>query len=312
MASDLSREAWNSLVLSRPNTFFQSWEWGELQENLGRKVYRFIEDGLPFHFYEYELPLGRSYLYSPSIWMEGALVDSLRRRIAGLSSRAVFAKLEPLMPGAKIEGLRKGETVQPNKTGVIDLSKDREQLLREMEHDTRYAIRTAEKRGVTVECISEISEKRAGFNDFWELYQEMNDRKSLKTFPKKYYELVAGLNGDCRSKIFVAKLDGQPINAALVTYFGSSSNYLFAASKRGYGKYNAPSLTLWKIIEDSISEGMKDINLGGMFSGDESKEGLTKFKRSFGAAEMVSPGAFDLPVNPFWYELYRMAKRIRG
>lgn len=59
------KERWDKSVIARQGSFLQSWEWGELHENLGRKVLRFTVDELCGSIIVCRLPLNQSYLYMP-------------------------------------------------------------------------------------------------------------------------------------------------------------------------------------------------------------------------------------------------------
>ncbi|MDD2753307.1 MAG: peptidoglycan bridge formation glycyltransferase FemA/FemB family protein [Candidatus Portnoybacteria bacterium] len=38
----MDKQTWNKFVLENGGSFLQSWEWGEFQENIGRRVFRFL------------------------------------------------------------------------------------------------------------------------------------------------------------------------------------------------------------------------------------------------------------------------------
>lgn len=312
MESIANKDAWNSLVLQTSHSFFQSWEWGELQEKLGRKTFRLMMDGVPLAFYRFGLPLGKSYLYAPGA---PAILKKNTEAILELRAQApdaLFAKIETCIPNAKLPGAPfcRGAVIQPVQISIKDISASEEDILKNMEHDTRYAIRAAEKRGVEVKIFSSPEERRVHFPEFWELFENLNARKKLSTYSKEYYEGVAALKGECFSKLFVAYVEGKAANAAIAVYFGTVVYYLFAASAQGYGKYNAPSLLLWRIIQDGKREQCTSLNLGGISYTKPSQKGLTGFKKSFGAEEITMPGAWDLPFHRAWYEVYRIAKRF--
>lgn len=68
------KDKWNNFVLGNRGSFLQSFEWGEVQEGLGRKVFRMwlvdeeIDADMPIfsaQIIKHNLPFGKSYLYVP-------------------------------------------------------------------------------------------------------------------------------------------------------------------------------------------------------------------------------------------------------
>jgi len=308
--------AWRKLILSGNPTFFSSWEWGDVQKAAGRSVWRGESQGVPFHFYGYGLPGGKKYLYiqgGPPFLKEGFDWRRFKKEILGnpFSKGAIFVKIEPYneitLPNTN--GLKRSAPVQPDLVRVLDLRKRENDIWEGLEQATRYAIKTAEKRGVSVKKFSGADRAEA-FEKFWELYTEMNKRKGMVFLPKSYYKKISTLEGDCHSKIFLSYVDGVVVNAALFVYFHNSAHYLFAASKDGYGRFNAPSLTLWRAIQEARAADFKEFNLGGISHVKRSQFGLTAFKKGFGGREVKYPGAWDLPLDGMWYLLYRFAKSV--
>lgn len=69
-----NKEKWNKFILENRGSFLQSFEWGELQESFGRKVWRvwfvdeIIEEDAPIfcaQIIKHDLPFGKKYLYIP-------------------------------------------------------------------------------------------------------------------------------------------------------------------------------------------------------------------------------------------------------
>lgn len=311
------RAAWNRAVIALGSpSFFMSWEWGDLQEQMGRRPFRIVVRGVPMQFFEYHLPFGKSYLYAPGspavVPHAGFDFHKLAQELRSLpTARApIFAKFEPWNDRVTLrgKGIWRGTALQPKEVRSIDILKTEKALLDDMEHDAAYAIRTAEKRGVTIDIAATREEKAVAFDAFWDVYSTLHIRKKLAFHPKRYYELVSSLNDGCKSKLFIARVEGVPVNVALALYFGGTANYLYAASREGYGKYNAPSLLLWRLMQDAMREGCGMLNLGGISHTKPGQSGLTAFKKQFGGREIAYPGAWDLPLNMPWYLLYRLSK----
>lgn len=306
------------------NSFLQSYEWGNLQEKLGKKVFKIQFNGKPVFVLEQKLPFGKNYLYVPRgpIFAGNFSSESLSvfvkeiKNIAD-SDKSIFLRIEPPFEYSdEVAGVLSSSefsrtlSVQPIETRVIDLLKSESELLKEMEHDTRYAIRVAERRGVTVSIFSDADEKKKKFDDFWKVFYETNKRRKLKHYPREYYKLVAELGGEYGSKISVAYLNSTAVASAIIVSFGSTATYLYAASLPGYGKYNAPSLILWRAILDAKKEGRLIFDLWGTSSEKKEWAGVTAFKKSFGGNLMSYVGTWDFVFKPAWYKLYKAVKKF--
>ncbi|HUX35699.1 MAG TPA: peptidoglycan bridge formation glycyltransferase FemA/FemB family protein [Candidatus Paceibacterota bacterium] len=335
------KKIWDEKTASHPS-FLQSWQWGELQEKIGRCVFRFGAPGLFASAIEHKLPFGKTYLYVPhgpvivspgeNSWQNFVKAAST----AAGKKRPVFLRIEPLSKefrGEPIEdalkkaGFRATKPVQPKSTLIIDLRKDEKEILDSMEHGTRYSIRAAEKRGVTVDFFSG-NDREKKFEIFWEVFSETNRRHGLKSYSKEYYEKVAGLDdsahstgsgqaslaikGECASKIALASAEGNVISAAIFVYFGNRAFYLFAGSRAGYGKFNAPTYLLWQAMRDAKKSGYEYFDLWGISHENKNWAKITAFKKSFGGEEINSAGAWDYAFDKPFYYAYNLAKKFTG
>ena len=296
-------------------SFLQSSEWQELQESLGRKTLRIQEGFVVLH----KLRFGKQYAYmprGPENFSESSLKD-MAATIKLKVPNVIFLCIEPIKEHSldeekelRFTGFHKIKAVQPEETLFLDLKKSEEELLADMKHNTRYAIRAAERRGVTVRRYGTREEKKKHFEEFWKLFGETNKRHNLDAYGKRYYEAVANLEGECQSELFAAYLREKPISAALVLYYQKTATYLFAASARGFGKYNAPSLLLWEIIKKAQKRGEDTLDLWGTSETKEEWAGLTAFKKGFGGKPIKFLGTWDYVFSKTWYRMYKVAKKL--
>lgn len=314
------QSSWNEHVKYLGGSFLQSWEWGALQENLGNKIIRLSGTTYAATLIIKNLPLGWHYLYAPY----GPIaenIDSLKlflEEIKNSCREFMFVRLEPQSYAAEqldkkkllALGLKPGISLspQPHTTLQLDLCQDEADILHEMEYETRYAIKTAEKRGVTIITSRDIGTERA-FLEFWNLFLKNNSRHNLRAHVVKYYESIVELNGSIQTEIFLAKFENKTIATAIILFFNKTAVYLYAASEAGFGKYNAPSLLLWRALQAAKSRKYTKFDFWGI-SSDKSWEGITKFKKSFGGKEVNYAGSWDMPINKSGYLLYSMAKKI--
>jgi len=192
-----NEKEWSEFVLEhgpRSGAFLHSWSWGELQEAIGHRLWRFgMFDGEKligvFSLNKHTFPFGRSYLYSPRgpIFMEGHthLIDEFidYAKDIGLEENAVFIRFEPANESTeslKGRGICDSEDLQPKDTIMVDLSRSDENLLKAMHSKTRYNVRLAEKKGVSLEMVGE-----EGIDEFWPLLVDTYKRQGINPHPKK-------------------------------------------------------------------------------------------------------------------------------
>ncbi len=311
---------WNKLISDRGGSYLQSWEWGELQKNLGRKVIRFSEADFSTSLIKHKLPLGLNYFYVPrgpsgSIEKLEALIAEVKK--LDERDRVIFLRVEPAIEESDNNqkilqslGFKKNRPVQPQTTLALNLKNKEEKLYEEIDKDTRYAIRVALKRGVEILKVESLEERLEKFDEFWEIFEETNRRHGLKIYSKRYYQEIFSLSGNCRSKVFLAKAGDKTVSVALVIHFAKSAVYSLAASRAGYGKLNAPSLLLWRAILDAKASNLDIFDFWGIDEKNKKWLGITLFKKSFGGRVVKYIGTWDFVLNKKWYLLYRLIKKL--
>ncbi len=153
----MDKEQWNQFIIKNNGSFLQSFEWGEFQESLNRKIYRIEISNSKVLAIRYDLPLNKNYLYCPRCIIAKKDVNDLLEKVHEIAQqeKSIFLKIEPENEiGFKEFGFKESsKQIQPNKTIILDLSKSTEELLGQMHQKTRYNIRLAEKKGLVFEEI---------------------------------------------------------------------------------------------------------------------------------------------------------------
>lgn len=302
-----------------PDSFLQTEGWEALQRNLGRRTWRMrMDSGESITFIRYPLPFGKNYLYCPRGPVRADIVSCIdAARTLAAQEHAVFFRFEPNDIDSDVvrnelvaRGARHIREVQPESTLVLDLTKSEEKLLIEMEYATRYSIRAATKRGVRVAFAATPHEKEKAFGLFWPLFHTTQARHSLARYTESYYRAVTQLEGTPHSALALARVGEEVIAGALLLYHGNTATYLFAASKAGYGRFNAPTLIIWEAMLRAKSQGYLMFDLWGVNEHNPRWQHITAFKKSFGGREVHYAGTWDLPIHKSLYWLYRFVKRI--
>ncbi len=320
------KEEWDQFVIANNGSFLQSWSWGEFQESLGRRIWRLEMSGLKALVIKHNLPLGKNYLYCPRGPVGQISADGFQNFLAEVKKiakkeKSIFFKIEPdskddregpsetvLVPRTVSEGLssfRSSKQIQPAKTLILDITKSEKELLSQLHQKTRYNIRLAQHKGVIIEPAND----NGAADTFLDLLEQTAKRDKFYLHPKEYYQkMLEVLGQEGMIKLFLAKYQNQIVAANLVCFFGQTATYLHGASDYNFRQLMAPHFLQWRAIGQAKSQGLKYYDFWGI---DEKKwPGVTRFKKGFNGQEITYPGAFDLIFQPFWYQIYLLARKI--
>jgi len=194
--------------------------------------------------------------------------------------------------------------VQPRATLILDLSQELDQIIKSFEEKTRYNIRLAEKKGVTVE--EDSSEKGVGL--FYDLYKQTALRDKFMIHPRIYYQRLreiifkAGLGAN-----FIAYYQGKPIAGVVIFLFGSKIWYMYGASASEYRNVMPNHLLHWKVINWAKQKGCKFYDLWGIPAFPKEGhplQGVYRFKKGFKGKLIKYIGAYDFPYSPLFYHAF--------
>jgi lipid II:glycine glycyltransferase (peptidoglycan interpeptide bridge formation enzyme) len=238
--------------------------------------------------------------------------------------RAGMLKMEPLlwqseMPPAQWQAIceRQGcipntDTIQPPRTIVVDLRPSEEEILAAMKSKTRYNIRLAEKKEVTV--------RRGRGEDvpiFNQLMRTTGQRNEFGVHEPLYYETAFNLFAPDNVGLFIAEFDGTPLAAIMVFIHGTQAAYLYGASSNLERQRMPTYAVQWAAMVWARSRGCTTYDLWGV--PDESEEtledqfqdindglwGVYRFKRGFGGQVVRTVGTADRVYNRLVYRLYQ-------
>ncbi len=309
------RMTWNDQLKAhapRFGAFLQSFEWGEFQESLGRTVERLaLEKGgatMLATAVRLPLPFGWSYWFVPKGPAGDMSAGKAVRELALSIPGGAFFRVEP---AAACRGWR-AKDMNPSTTSVLDLTVGMDAIDAGMKAKTRYNIRLAEKKGVTVEVAG-----AEAFDDFTRLLEQTATRDGFSLHPLEYYRamLEQFRDGEVRAFLVIARYDDRPIAANLMIDFNGQRTYLHGASSNLHRNVMAPYLLHKFLIEDAIAKGMTSYDFWGVAPVGSPQShpwaGVTRFKLGFGGEIVSTPGTIDVPTNIFIYSLYRLAKLFR-
>lgn len=279
-------------------SFLQSRDWGEFQRKLGREVV--FEPVLAI---KHELPRGFFYWYVPRV---EAQVESDKFQVES-NSKCVFIRVEPIRSSDIPEGANKVKNIQPAKTLVLDLSTNEEQLLSGMHPKTRYNIKLAAKHGVQIISGAEKADEVV------QLITSTAKRQGFNTYPASYYHKMIEFfsrSEEVRVNIMRAESEGEILATGIYIDYLDTRTYLFGASSENKKNLMAPYLLHWNAILDAKKQGLKFYDFWGIETSSGETPGFVRFKMGFGGKVLEYPGAYDIILQPFWYNLYITLRKL--
>jgi peptidoglycan pentaglycine glycine transferase (the first glycine) len=313
------KNQWNMFLRKQKNAcFLQSWEWGEFQKAVGKKVLRLnFENKLFAQVFKMDLGGGFFYWYLPRGPFGNLATDKIKFYFRELSEKlseekkVLFFRVDPsvefyfdLIP------FRFTKSVQPQCLRLIDLTKNNDLLFKEMKSKTRYNINLAEKKGVLI-GVGDIE-------NFLKLNSITTKRDNFVSHPDVYYKKMVQQLPECFVKIWQAFYEGRVLASAIVFYFGDTAVYAHGASSSENKEVMAPSLLHKEIMIDAKNKGFCFYDLGGVNPEGKSDifykkswEGISRFKSGFGGKVLCNPRSFDLIYRPYCYNVYSLLKKIR-
>jgi len=318
--------------------FLQSEYWRKFQESWGRKIYNITtrdNDELIAYanIITHTLPVAGDYFYVPrgpvvkifnfqfSIFKQlekflNELINLAKKeninwiRIEPASKEILKTIKESLPKSIKIK--KSSVDMQPREILIMDISGSEEKLLVSMKQKTRYNIRLAEKKGVKIL----VSRDEKYIDEFCNLVRITSERDKIKSHPESYYRKMLEVIPPEILKLYVAEYEGKIIAANLFLLFGRTATYMHGASDNAHRDVMAPYLLQWQSILDAKRDGCTKYDFGGIKtinSGDQSWEGITKFKTGFTpeTKTVQFPGCYDIIVKPARYNLYRALQQIK-
>jgi len=320
------RSRWHSALRRLPCPHvLQTWEWGEVKRRHGWSPAHLL-------WQEEEHPVGAALVLqrklSPTPWSilyvpKGPALDyaddaQLARVLADLEAYArrqgaLFIKVDPDTNLASVRqalagrGWRySGEQIQFQNTALLDLSPAEEDLLMSMKSKTRYNVRLAKRRGVTV--------RGGGPGDiplFYAMYAETGERDGFLTRPLSYYSdawrtfLDAGM-----ARMLLAEVVGEAVAGLILFRFGQTAWYMYGASTSEH-RDRMPNYALqWEAIRWAKEAGCTTYDMWGAPRALEESDplwGVWRFKEGLGATFAPHLGAYDYPARRMLYWAFAIA-----
>ncbi len=324
---------------SHQGNFLQTLEWAEVKEDWGHIFFIIKDRGIikgAGSILIRKLPgVGKNFMYCPRgpvlDYKDKEVLHFFVRKMREISKeyKAIMLKIDPDIEIKEKEvtaalfglGFRQKpltlnfEGIQPRFVSRLDITGDLDDLINRFHSKTRYNIRLAERKGVTVR-IGEKSDLRC----FQEIMEETGLRdKFVVRNPAYFAKMYDALVSPGYLRLFIAEYQGQVLAGAISLVFGSKCWYLYGASSNEYRHVMPNYLLQWEMIKWAKSAGCSIYDFRGI-SGDLDPAnplyGLYRFKKGFNGVFTEFIGEFDLVFDPFMYKLWDVGvpllKKVRS
>ncbi len=318
----------------------QSEEWQKLQDALGEKSFYIKTQNYQYLAIKKHTPVG-NYLFLPygpvansSQDMKLALqaVEKLARE-----EHCIFVRVEPqLTPCEEYlpQKADKTKDISPSDTWVLDLTPDKEALVKGFSQGTRTRYNTYSKKGLVVEKTKDP----ALISHLVELQAKLFQKKHLVAYDADYLEselrqpfatlyIVKYLKSQDSTRLPVSNQstapeapvtyppDGQVLAVSLFFDYEGTRYYMQSAADLSYRRLPATVALLSEAIFDAKEKGIKRFDFWGIAPDGASANhpwyGFTEFKKSFGGSPVHYAGTYDIVLQPMKYKLFTRLNHLK-
>lgn len=333
---------WDRFVATHPQgSILQTTNWARLKNRFGWTSHRVwlrqngrLIAGAQVLFRSLALGMARfAYIpHGPLVdWCDEEQVGVLLNQIdlAAYERGAGILKMEPYLWQTDVSatewkalcqryGLRPDtDTIQPPQTVIVDLRPSEEEILAAMKQKTRYNIRLAARKGVTVR--QGTADDIPAFNRLMQITgQRDNFGVHAPVYYRAAYELFvpAGL-----AALHIAEYKRRPLAAIMVFALGQTAAYLYGASSNEERQRMPTYAVQWAGMQWARERGCTRYDLWGIPDVPEAELeenfsqrqdglwGVYRFKRGFGGQICRTVDAADRVYNKLLYKLYRWRRQ---
>jgi len=312
----------------------QSSEWGNFRAQTGVKTVK--KDGIQLTIHKVPNTPWKIGYYPKGEMPTKELITTLRQ--IGTEEKCIFIQLEPdviyKIYRPKTETAEENPTVEKNwyeklglvksahplftkYTFVLDISKPEEELLKNMHAKTRYNIRVAQKNNV--EIVEDNSDE--AFKAYLHLTHATTERQKFYAHTDKYHktqwEMLPHVktDGKLSSHLLLAKYSGKILAAWIVFVYKDTLYYPYGASSSEHREVMTSNLMMWEAIRFGKGLDLQKFDMWGALGPyPDTKDawfGFHRFKQGYGGDLIEFVGSYDLVIDPFLYQAYKLADKAR-
>lgn len=213
------------------------------------------------------------------------------------------------------------DQIQFKNTVLIDLSPTEEEMLWRMKQKTRYNVRLAEKKGVTLRVgtandLSMLYKMYAetSLRDGFVIRDEGYYKTVWETFMRSNVDMLESsqvstfqLSNLPTCEPIIAEVDNEPVAAIFVFYFAGRAYYVYGMSRSAHREKMPTYLLQWEAMKRAKAKGCAVYDLWGapeVFDESDSMWGVYRFKEGLGGRVVRTLGAWDFAPSRLWYTMY--------
>lgn len=299
-----SEKEWENFLVVNNGSFLQS--------NIWYKFKKKYQDGCQLEVREKEkitglcqlfkekTPFG-SYFYIPHgpLTINKKIINILFEKITEKAKKEniIFIRTEPLY---HIDvGIDSFSRVQPQKTLILDINREDNEILQSFTTTTRRNIVIAKKKGVYIKEEDDV-------NLFFKLLLKTKNRQKFNSYNKEYFSFLLK---NTPSHLSCAYYKESVIAANIVLYYNKTAYCLHSATDYNYRNLKGANLLRYNSIINARDSGLLKFDNWGI---DEIRfPGVTNFKKGFGGNEFTYPRGKDIILKKTTYNLYKFSFLLR-
>jgi peptidoglycan pentaglycine glycine transferase (the first glycine) len=333
-----NKEQWNTFVGKQALVhIMQSYEWGELNQYLGARVYRLgaFQDGkmvgaMQLHVVAIPIPVLRlNYLYcirgpivedpnSPAIPALVKYAQNIARK-----ERAVVLRADPNIPDDDSQvsdwlqtfhrlGFQTNvHTGVSRRSWVLDLRPSAEQLLADFKMTWRQNVRSSERKGVTIREV----ETDADFDAYYNVLQITSKRDDFFIHSKDYHkEIYSRYKKQGQAVILLAEHEGEVIATKMLIRMGDWCWDMFGGSTNSKRNLKATYLIQYRCFLWAKEQGCTYFDfraIPNILKPGEEMWGVYEFKKGFSGFSRLVINTQDYIYNPLLYKAWNMLIEYR-
>ena len=322
---------WDDFIKShREANFLQSWDFYEFHKNRGKKVVRRAavnDDGEIVGAYAGVVETAKRGTYlaiagGPILdWKNNKIVDEIFSdiKIMGEKNACDFVRVRPQLPLSENSlvlmrelGLKKAPMyLSVEYAGVLDLTKNEEEILAGASQGFRRKLRKAQKNEIEITANADDE----AIAEFCALEKKHAERQRYVAFSTEFLtKQFEAFRKNDEVLIYTARKDGEILAQNFMIFYGPEASYHYGVSSELGTKYSAAPLLHMAAMNEARKRGMVRYNLWGIVGTEEKIHrfyGVSEFKRSFGCDELKYTPAHDMILKPLAYQKTKIIESAR-
>ena len=323
-------EQWDAFVTAHAEAnFLHAWQWGVFHESRGATVVRrgaFYNDTL-LGVYEgvvEDAKRGRhlSIAGGPIVnWETHTVVEALRddMKQQAKQHKCVFVRVRPQLEKSdaslalfKQLGFRPAPMyLSVELAGVLDLTKDEDEIMKGMRQRLRRALRKAAKNNIEVETSTDP----ARMKEFYDIQLQTAGRQKFVAFSEDFFtKQFKAFAETGNAVLYTARYNGEVLAQNFMIFYGNEASYHYGVSTELGTKLSGAPLLHMQAMRDARERGITRYNFWGIVDEDDTEHrfyGVSVFKRGFGVDELRYVPAHDLVIRPLAYKITWFIETVR-